>query len=339
MTKLLLIKEKLVRLYAKSGNYIRHVIQFALAFISFFLIGKEIGSDSLLTSPLICLAAALICAFLPINATVVIASLLIIVDLFGLSVELAIIATAVLLIIYLLYFRFAPKTGFIVILTPILFFLHVPYLIPVIAALTVGFSGIIPMICGTFIYFLIDFSSNYSTAISTLDADNIMQNITFIFNNILNNKELIVIIVTFSVVMMIIYLIKRTSVNYAWIIAIIAGCVLDAIIQIVAFSVMAIDYSVLWMILGHVLAIGIGLLLHLFLFSVDYTATEYVQFEDNDYYYYVKAVPKVSVTSGEVRVKQINAARNAKGYVHTEAYEDPETEQDADAMEEETIQE
>ena len=29
-----------------------------------------------------------------------------------------------------------------------------------------------------------------------------------------------------------------------------------------------------------------------FFFSVDYTCTEYVQFEDDDYYYYVKAVPR-----------------------------------------------
>ena len=34
-----------------------------------------------------------------------------------------------------------------------------------------------------------------------------------------------------------------------------------------------------------------------FLFSVDYSRTERVQFEDDEYYYYVKAVPKVVVAT------------------------------------------
>ena len=39
---------------------------------------------------------------------------------------------------------------------------------------------------------------------------------------------------------------------------------------------------------------------------IDYTGVEYVEFEDDDYYYYVKAVPKASVTIPEKTVKRIN---------------------------------
>ena len=40
-------------------------------------------------------------------------------------------------------------------------------------------------------------------------------------------------------------------------------------------------------------------------FSVDYSRTENVQFEDDEYYYYVKAVPKVGVQMPEKQVKHI----------------------------------
>ena len=46
--------------------------------------------------------------------------------------------------------------------------------------------------------------------------------------------------------------------------------------------------------------------------AVDFTRTEYVQFEDDDYYYYVKAVPKVKVTTQNVKVKRINAGNTKK---------------------------
>ena len=54
------------------------------------------------------------------------------------------------------------------------------------------------------------------------------------------------------------------------------------------------------------------LALQFFIFSVDYTRTEHVQFEDDDYIYYVKAVPKMSVTTQEINVKKINAQKAKK---------------------------
>ena len=54
----------------------------------------------------------------------------------------------------------------------------------------------------------------------------------------------------------------------------------------------------------------LALVLHFFLFSVDYSRTERVQFEDDEYYYYVKAVPKMSVTTRKKQIKKINAKKD-----------------------------
>lgn len=322
ITGLLIFRDKLKAFYAKGGVYIRHILRFGLAFLATYVVGRVIGNGSMISSPLICAAIALICAFVPLNITVVVSTVYIIIHLFGISLELAVIGAAVILVVYLLYFRFTPKTGFLLILTPLLFCLRVPYIVPVIAALTVGMSGIVPSVCGVFIYYLVDFAAKNANAIITMDADNALQNITFIFNNILTNRELIVIAVSFAVVITMIYLIKRLSVNYSWIIAIIAGCVTDALIQIIAFSVLEVEYNFLMMLGGHLLAILVGLAMNLFIFTVDYSAAEFVQFEDDDYYYYVKAIPKASVAKRDVTVKRINGAGRNKGFVHTESYDD-----------------
>ena len=60
------------------------------------------------------------------------------------------------------------------------------------------------------------------------------------------------------------------------------------------------------LIIGSVISAVIGFGLELMLFSVDYARTEYLQFEDDEYYYYVKALPKVSVSAPEKQVKRIN---------------------------------
>ncbi len=324
MEKLIIFKDKLKSIYSRAGVWIKHGLVFVLAFLSFFVIGRQIGYNSLLANPFVCIAAALVCALFPINVTVVLATLFIIAHLLSLSLELSIIAILVILIVYLLYFRLAPKTGFLVILTPLLFCLKIPYVIPIVVALTVGLTGIIPTLCGIFIYYLVDFASSYGTVISTLDADNALQNIEFMFNNIITNKEMVVVMISFAVTITMVYVIKRLSVKYSWIIAIVSGVVVDALIQIISLSVLRVDYSILWMILGHIIAILIGLILNLFVFSVDYSATEIVQFEDDDYYYYVKAVPKISVAGKDVTVKKINTHKENKGFVYTESFDEEE---------------
>ena len=73
---------------------------------------------------------------------------------------------------------------------------------------------------------------------------------------------------------------------------------------------MDIKSDPVWMIaVFAVLSTGIVYLLNIFILAVDYSRTEYTQFEDDEYYYYVKAVPKIKVTAPEVKVKHINVQR------------------------------
>ena len=64
------------------------------------------------------------------------------------------------------------------------------------------------------------------------------------------------------------------------------------------------------MIVGGILVSAVlALLLQISIFSLDYSRTEYVQFEDDEYYYYVKAVPKISIAVPQKKVKKINAQK------------------------------
>ena len=66
------------------------------------------------------------------------------------------------------------------------------------------------------------------------------------------------------------------------------------------------------------MAIVVGLILELFFFTVDYARSESLQFEDDEYYYYVKAIPKVSVSTPEKTVKRINERQETE-IIDTEA--------------------
>ena len=66
------------------------------------------------------------------------------------------------------------------------------------------------------------------------------------------------------------------------------------------------------MILGVILGAGVSYICSIVFFALDYNRTEYVQYEDDEYYYYVKAVPKITVASEDVTVKHINAKKTKR---------------------------
>ena len=70
-----------------------------------------------------------------------------------------------------------------------------------------------------------------------------------------------------------------------------------------------VPVSVPELVVGMIGAVIASLIYQLFVFSVDYSRTEYTQFEDDDYYYYVKAVPKIAISRTDVKVQEINKVK------------------------------
>ena len=72
--------------------------------------------------------------------------------------------------------------------------------------------------------------------------------------------------------------------------------------------------SVIGLLLGTIVAIPIAIGVGFMFMGLDYSRTEKVQFEDDDYYYYVKAVPKMSIQAPSKTVKKINTQRQRTYY-------------------------
>ena len=96
---------------------------------------------------------------------------------------------------------------------------------------------------------------------------------------------------------------------------------------IVTFFCAAAFETELNIIIGTWVAI-IGTLLAVFLqfmkCAVDYSRKEYIQFEDDDYYYYVKAVPKIFISEPEKNVVKMNSRKKAFASKEVQASKDHE---------------
>ena len=84
------------------------------------------------------------------------------------------------------------------------------------------------------------------------------------------------------------------------------------VVLLLGALLMDAEVSTIGIILGSIVSAGIAGIVEFIMFQMDYSRTETVQFEDDEYYYYVKAVPKVILTKPEKTVKKINTQRKKK---------------------------
>ena len=154
-------------------------------------------------------------------------------------------------------------------------------------------------------------ASAYETAITTQSVTDSMQQISYFVESLTSNREMLVLLIAVAVTIILVSVVRRLTINNAWTYAIIAGTVMQFIILIVGQIVFEAKSNLILIIIGTVLGALLGYVCQIVLFSVDYKRTEYVQYEDDEYYYYVKAVPKINIANADVKVKQINA-RNTK---------------------------
>lgn len=99
---------------------------------------------------------------------------------------------------------------------------------------------------------------------------------------------------------------RKLSIDNAWKIAIVSGTLVYVIVVVIGRVTMHVDVPYVAVIIGTIVSILLALVLEFFAFAVDYSRTKDLQFEDDEYFYYVKAVPKVTVTAPEKTVKRIN---------------------------------
>ncbi|MBE5887937.1 MAG: hypothetical protein E7283_03770 [Lachnospiraceae bacterium] len=306
MTKIIEIKDKVFRFCAEYDSYLKYLYKFLAAFVLFNVINGSIGFMEKISTMPIALLLALICCLLPQSVTILAAGLLVLLNLYALSLEVALVAFLIFVLLFLLYFRFAPQDGMLFILTPIFFKLGIPYILPIGTGLLRKAYSVTAVICGTVAFYFVDgIHQNITTlgdAVAGGDGGTNVK-ITVTIGQLLGNKEMFLAVGIFALSAIMVSIIRKLSVDNAWKIAIISGVLVQISGLFAGYLLFNMSDKTAGMIIGNVIAMVLGFVIEFLFMDLDYERTERVQFEDDDYYYFVKAVPKKMVTSTEKTVK------------------------------------
>lgn len=330
MTNMLTLKEKIVGFYKNYEYLVTIVGKFILAMLVFNYVNTELGFFESLTGTVPTLFLSGICAIVPVSVFVLIFALVVVLHLFKLSMMLSVIALIAFLIFYFVYLKFAPTQGILIILYPVLAQFNLHYMIPLIAAMAFNPFAAFPVAFGVIFVKIIEYVKEAaSLGDPGMDVESVMTSYQYIFDNLLADKEMIAYFIVFTIVILIVYAISRLSINYSWYIAIGAGTVVNVIglaMQTAGIEGVSIGMVVIGSVIGAVIA-ALGQFMGC---TLDYTRKEFLQFEDDDYYYYVKAVPKIQVTQAERTVKSFGKDHKERKKIEKETKKSRKAEEEAE---------
>lgn len=313
MTALLELRENLKKIYSRNEAFILPVIKFLLSFIVLSIINGKMGYMTKLDNMAIVLIVSLLCSFLPTGFMAFFAMMFAVLHMYALSIETAAVGLVVFLLLYLLFLRFTTKEALVVVLTPVLCMLKLPYVMPVAMGLIGTPASCVSVGCGVVVYYLLQTVITNAPTINSMGAEEATAKLRLLIDGILGNKAMLVMIAAFAITVIVVYLIRRMSVDHSWTIAMVAGVMIEVMILLVGDLMYDTNLSIVSALLGAVVTLITCKIIEFFRFCLDYSRTEKVQFEDDEYYYYVKAVPKMTVAAPTNTVKKINTQRRPAG--------------------------
>lgn len=313
MIVLLTIRETIRNLYERFQRVLRPLFQFLMSGVLFYSLNEMFHYSETLGKLPVIIGIAFICMWLPLGAIFLLSICYIGAQLFTSFPEIAMVSMILFLVIYLFYLRLDSKMCLPLLFIPVAMLCHIPYIVPLLVGVFLGPAGVIPTGFGLFFYY---FSIHVKETVALIGSASAtsgeVEAYHYLLEQLLGDKEMLLMMLVFSIVILIVWICYRMSRKDAWNQAIIIGGISGMVLSLAGGYVIDVDIAIVNIIVGFIIAVCLTIVVQFFKCIVDYTRVEYVQFEDDEYYYYVKAIPKVSMAQKEVNIKRINTRRHIK---------------------------
>ncbi len=292
MNQISALRDALGNVYRRQDYWLLPLFRALTAFVLFMTLRARLGYSDLCAGIPVILAASLFCAFLPWAGIPFLGAALVLGNLYSASLELTLVGGLVFLMAALVQSAFRARGAVLLALMPFFYFLHIPYVLVLAAGLTLGILGFIPLALGTVVYYFLHYAAENVGGLSkTTDMTELANQYADIFSGFLGNREMLLMIVVVSLGFLAVFILRSLPIDYAFLLSLLLGTVLMGGTLVLGGSRMGLG-SLTGQLVGLAASLLLGFLYLLLFHNADYRGSEHLQFEDEEYYYYVKAVPK-----------------------------------------------
>ncbi|GEM_PF-1737599 len=301
-------REVIKAFYEKYDRYLDGVGRFTFALCLYLTIMYNAGYNSTFTNPIVAAVMALISALLPVAAIPVMGCVLIIFEFYAVSLVVALSAIFLFFLMMLLYFIFRTGKSWLLALTLLFLLWDMPAaLLPVALLLTP--ADILVTLFGIVVYgILVIVKRDVSVLAASNDSVTNIGRVNLILSDLFTSNRLLLLILSICGVMLFISILGRSKISYAPRISTVIGEFTFGVIYFAGCYSLSIGMNVPAFFISLFLCALVGFILIYFVIGMDYKRTEQIRLEDDDYYYFVKAVPKRTISLTEKKVENITVS-------------------------------
>lgn len=318
--QILIIRETAVKLFKHYETLALFIFKFLVGLLAYGVIlgiGHPLPQAAAFFAPPfglpLLMLLSILFAICPLTLSYGLMTLIIGVQVSGMP-EVGIFVFLFLVCVLLFYVRLAPRESVLILATFFGFYFKVPYLIPLVAGLYFSLTSAIPIAIGVFIYYashvigaLLSHGSGQEVELLELPGMFAM-NYATILDGLKTVDSWIFTAFIFAMVVVTVYAISRTSLDFSKDLAIGIGGVVCIVSHLVAALVADVNIPILPMLLLTIVSALLAEVIKFFDVVLDYQRAERVQFEDETNYYMVKVIPKVMLSKRNRVVRRIEPA-------------------------------
>ena len=307
------IKNRIEEYYLKYTALTGYLVRLVLSFIILLVLRGNIGFSPVLSNIFFVIGLSLAGALLPPKALILVLAAYCVIQVFSLSAGVGLFICILFTFMYLVYFRFNEDRGYVLLLIPVLCMIRLPLLCPLVLAVMGPTSSVLSVMMGIVSYYSVRFIYANAAVLQGVADTNEIGKISMILSGIFNYREMWYTLFCAFIAFFVVYYLKKININRSNEMAIAVGSGIY-LISMLLFSLILQDLTsqnLIWLVLGTVISCIAALVVTYFSVPLDYKRTELLEFEDEEYKYYVRAVPKSSISKESVRIKRIYSRRQA----------------------------
>lgn len=306
MMALLILKSKIKKIYEKHYRLVRGIAKLCVVFAILMLIATRMDYQSILSQYWLLLAIALLCSVAPDLVSVLCIVAVAEAEVFQVSQLLAAAILLVILIYYLLFGRLTDKQSIVLLAVPVLSAIQLGYVVPIVAGLFFSPVMLPALILGVCFHFILCGVQEYALAVSRVTQERTpLASLQYLMEYLKGNMLFVTILSAFVLTFICVYLIRRIQIQYASQIAILVGAILILSIVLLGNIKLELDVNLPGAVISILVSVAIAYVVQFFHLTLDYQGTRKLQFEDDEYYYYVTAIPKFKVALADKTVTRI----------------------------------
>ena len=304
MAKFIRTRGRIRRFYGRHEILLNRLINGIFSFFVLLVLSQYFGFAKILSHAWVVPALALLCAFLPVSGSAIVMAGYLLIQLMYLSFWVAVTLLVLLVLSFALCMGYrARKVNYLIGITA-WHRLHIPYLASMQMALLGGVQDVTTVICGTVVSFYM--KEVYDNAALLRSGTESLSPIELLRDNVFANPLFYIYLVAMSALFIVVYSLRTMNIRHAWMVAITSGIVVEFILMLSGFLFIGQRSRIPELIIANLITFLVGVATNYLVLDLDYSRIERVQFEDDEYYYYVTAVPKIRLEEEQKKVKKLS---------------------------------